>query len=128
MTLGLSIGRLLEQPAGAQSVAGFAQLMEEFEYRFAGATVQSMKYLRGKSRPSTSPAESNAVSPNSGVNMSPSPAVSVGPEIPTLDNESIGAVQKQRATDGFGRPSLFFHGKTVIYDFLVTPSSNVCAS
>jgi hypothetical protein len=42
LTLGLSVGAILEGAGGAAAVRAFAQMMEEFEYHVASAAAQSM--------------------------------------------------------------------------------------
>ncbi len=45
LTLGLSVGKLLEGAGGAAAVRAFAQMMEEYEYHVASAAAQSMVRL-----------------------------------------------------------------------------------
>ena len=48
-TLGLSVGRLLSLPLnGSMMVRSLAQLLSEFDYHFASATKQSVKFLMAK--------------------------------------------------------------------------------
>ena len=47
--LGLSVGKLLNLPSGAFCVQALTQLLEEWEYHFASATFQSMKFVMANS-------------------------------------------------------------------------------
>lgn len=59
--LGLSLGRILYLTKGVATVRAFSQLMEEWEYHFAGTAMQSVKYVMAKNSsfvyPSTVPLE-----------------------------------------------------------------------
>lgn len=53
--LGLSVSKLLDLPSGIPVVRAFSQLMEEWEYFYSGATMQSVKFVMAKSSNSTFP-------------------------------------------------------------------------
>lgn len=90
--LAASTSNILLLPRGAATVKAFQQLLEEWEYNFAGPAMQSMKFVLARNSPCIFPLSSSVAH--------------VGNSTVTEDNE------------GFKLPSMSKFDNVVVYEYL----------
>lgn len=151
LCLSMSIANMLTEtyPSNAHVVRAFLQLLEEYEYYFAGATVQSMKYLLAKNSPTLYPVAASAaafVSTTGGTTTVPPPhsgSIPIGDRPSTTPTTLAGTDDDPPPTDApdtnhnsttatptvsptpasksrHGGPSIHKFDSTIVYEHLVT--------